>query len=110
MYGPKTEIVLQKPTRTDADGGYSYTWSNVETISSARIRPFSAEEKRLFGRDAVITMKKCHIAHNDIAEANRQYLVAKGRILIDSLDYDIQSVEPFTGPGRHYKVILRKVT
>jgi hypothetical protein len=40
----------------------------------------------------------------------RQYLVAEGRILIDAVEYGIESVEDITGPGRHYKVILRKVS
>ena len=41
---------------------------------------------------------------------SRQYLTAAGKILIEDVEYDIESVEDCTGPGRHYKVILRKLT
>jgi hypothetical protein len=110
MHGPKTEVILQKGTETDVAGTTSVVWSNVETIPEARIRPFSADEKLLYGRDSIITMKKCRIGYHDIAEANRQYLTAEGKILIDDDEYDIESVEHFSGPGSHYKVILRKVS
>lgn len=109
MRGPKTEIILQKPTETDASGTTSVVWSNAERISKAVIRPFSEDEKLLYGRDAVLTMKKCLIGYYDIAEVSRQYLTPEGKILIDSTEYDIESVEPYDGPGKHYKMMLRKV-
>lgn len=109
MYGPKTTIVLQKATETPGGGTSSVTWSTVETITSARIRPFNAIEQQLYGRETVIIMKKIRIGYNDIASASRQYLVPESRIQIDSVNYDIESVEDSTGPGRHYKVILRRV-
>ena len=110
MHGPKTEVVLQKATETDVAGTTSVEWSNVETISEARIRPLSAEEKLLYAKDSAVETRKCRIGYNDIADANRQYLTASGRMLIDDVEYDIESVEDCTGPGRHYKVILRKLT
>lgn len=109
VFGPKTEITLQKPTETDASGSWSESWADVEAINAV-IRPFTETERQIYGRDAVITMKKCYVDYNGISGANRQYLVPEGRILIDDVEYDIESAELFEGPGQHYKVILRKVT
>ena len=110
MHGPKTEVVLQKATETDVAGTTSVDWSNVESISEARIRPLSAEEKLLYAKDSAVETRKCRIGYNDIAEANRQHLTATSKILIDDVEYDIESVEPVTGPGAHYRLILRKVS
>jgi len=109
MHGPKVEIILQKATETDVAGTTSVEWSNVETISKARLRPLSADERLIYAKDSTVVTRKCLIGYNDIAEVNRQYLTAKGKILIDDVEWDIESAEPVTGPGAHYKVILRRL-
>ena len=108
MFGPKTEIALQKRTETASGGTVSIAWSHVQFIEAV-IRPFSEIEKQLYGREAVLTMKKCLIGYNEIADANRDYLDPESRMLIDGVEYGIESVEPVTGPGRHFRVILRKI-
>lgn len=109
MRGPRTSIIIRKTTRTNADGGWTDTWSDVETITSARVRAFTASEKLMLGRDTSIELKKCYIPYKDVTSSSRTYLAAKQQIRIGTTDYDIDSAELREGRGQHYELLLRRV-
>lgn len=108
MRGPKTTVILQKPTETDAAGTWSETWSNVETLRKAVFGPLTVTETFLFAKETVTATHRVCIGYHDIKEANRDELVEANRLLIDGVAYDIEAVMDLKGTGRHYELILRK--
>lgn len=110
MIGRKTTVILQKSTETGADGGYSLAWSNVQTIRKAVFEPLTVTETLLFAKETVTATHRVYIGYNDIQEANRSELNEKNRVLIDGVEYDIEAVLPRKGIGRHYELVLKKVS
>lgn len=110
MFGPRTTVIIRKSTETDADGGYSLEWSNVQTIRKARVRSFTMTERLEFGKDTTTENKKCYIPYHAVKAANRQYMDPKYRIQIDDVDYAIESAELRDGSGKHYELLLQKVS
>lgn len=78
-------VLLQKPVEvTDAGGGRTYTWTNVETVW-AEVRPISARET-LYG------MAVANPVTHRISMRHRSDILPGWRIVYDSREFKILSV------------------
>ena len=110
--GPKKSVTLQLRTETRVSGaGITNTYSDIVTFNAV-FYPLTAKEQVHFDKDTVFSTHRLMVQHDTLGDTYAASLVESNRIVIDSVNYDIEGVQDFDAAPleRHYEVELKKVT